>query len=299
MILASLTFTAKKRARAKSNFKKRMAKLYSNANFGKWLQNVRKYVDVKICTREAIVTKYVNSPRFIESRQIGEDLTAVFLKKKKVVMDRKYSIGFTILEVSKLIMYEYWYEIIVPRFGEENVDILLSDTDSFVLHIRNHTREQAKEKMSDVMDFSNLPKSDSFFDASRAKVPGYLKSETPTSEIVECVALKSKCYALRSLPLNSSASSTEEEIEKKCKGITKSRVKKLKIDSYRECVEKMSVIKTRIARLQSKNHNVQTITQNKVSLSSFCDKRYLLQCGRHSRPYQREPQSDFCQICMM
>ena len=294
-----IKFTAKKRAGAKSNFKKRMAKLYSNANFGKWLQNVRKYVDVKICTREAIVTKYVNSPRFIESRQIGEDLTAVFLKKKKVVMDRKYSIGFTILEVSKLIMYEYWYEIIVPRFGEENVDILLSDTDSFVLHIRNHTREQTKEKMSDVMDFSNLPKSDSFFDASRAKVPGYLKSETPTSEIVECVALKSKCYALRSLPLDSSASSAEEEIEKKCKGITKSRVKKLKIDSYRECVEKMSVIKTRIARLQSKNHNVQTITQNKVSLSSFCDKRYLLQCGRHSRPYQREPQPDFCQICMM
>ena len=293
-----IEFTAKKRATTKSNFKKRMAKLLANANFGKWLQNVRKYVDVKICTREAIVTKYINSPRYIESRQIGEDLTAVFLKKKKVVMDRKYSIGFTILEISKLIMYEYWYETIVPRFGEENVDILLSDTDSFVLHIRNHTREQAKEKMSDVMDYSNLSKGDPFYDASRAKVPGYLKSETPTSEIVECVALKSKCYALRSRPLSPSSLSGEEEVEKKCKGITKSRVKKLKIDSYRECIERMAVIKTRIARLQSKNHNVQTITQNKVSLSSFCDKRYLLQCGRHSRPYQREPQSDICQICM-
>ena len=101
---------------------------------------------VKIVCKESTAAKYYNSPRFISSRQLSSDLIAVFLKKKKVVLDRKYSIGFSILEISKLIMYEYFYEVIVPRFGEENVDIILSDTDSFLLHIRNHTREEAREK---------------------------------------------------------------------------------------------------------------------------------------------------------
>ena len=290
-----IDFTAKKRATSKSDFKKRMAKLLANANFGKWLQNVRKYIDVKIVSKETTAAKWINSPRFISSRQLSPDLIAIFLKKKKVVLDRKYSIGFSILEISKLIMYEYFYEVIVPRFGEKNVDIILSDTDSFLLHIRNHTREQAREKMSDVMDYSNLAKNDTFYDAGRAKVPGYLKTETPTSRITECVAPKSKCYAFRSVP--DDANSKEQSVEKKCKGITKSRIKKMKIDSYRECVQNMTVVKTQIARLQSKNHNIQTILQNKVSLSSFCDKRYLLHCGKHSLPYQSGSWPDTCQIC--
>ena len=296
-----IEFTAKKRATSTSDFKKRMAKLLANANFGKWLQNVRKYIEVKIVTKESAAAKYINSPRYISSRQLSPDLIGIFMKKKKVVLDRKYSIGFSILEISKLIMYEYFYETIVPRFGEENVDILLSDTDSFVLHIRNHTRERAREMMADVMDYSNLAKTDSFYDSSRAKVPGYLKSETPTSEILECVAPKSKCYALRSVPVGSSSSEGEEEkkesVEKKCKGITKSRIKKMKIDSYRECIQKMSVIRTQVARLQSRDHNVQTILQNKISLSSFCDKRFLLHCGKHSLPYQKGGWPNTCQIC--
>ena len=199
-------------------------------------------------------------------------------------------------------MFEYWYETIVPRFGEDNVDIILSDTDSFVLHIRNHTRDEARKLMSDVMDFSNLEKNDLFYDSTKAKVPGLLKTETPTSEIVECVALKSKCYALRSkdsesVCFNSESENASIEIKTKCKGISKSRSRKLKIDEYRECVNNMATIRTQIARLQSKDHKITTILQNKISLSSFCDKRYLLQCGKHSMPYQKEPQSDVCSIC--
>lgn len=289
-----IEFTAKKRASTKSDFKKRTAKLLSNANFGKWLQNVRKYIDVKLVTRESTATKYINSPRYISSRQLSDDITAIFLKKEKVVLDRKYSIGFTILELSKLLMYEYYYDVIVPRFGEDNVSIILSDTDSFVLHIKNHTRTEAREKMRDVMDFSNLAPTDEHFDSSRAKVPGYLKTETPTSSIMECVAPKSKCYALRSI---SDKPSLDENIEKKCKGISKSRVKNLKIDSYRKCIQDIATVKTDIARLQSKNHTIQTVIQNKLALSSFDDKRFLLHCGKHSVPYQREPQSNVCDIC--
>ena len=142
------------------------------------------------------------------------------------------------------------------------------------------------------MDFSNPPPSDPFFDASRTKVPGYWKVETPNSTIVECVAPKSKCYAIRTR-----TESGGENVEKKCKGITKSRVKTMKIDSYRKCINSISLIKTDVARLQVKNHNIQTIIQNKVCLSSFDDKRYLLNCGKHSKPYQKEKQSDICNLC--
>lgn len=293
---AYIEFCTKKRATTKSEFKKRMAKLMANANYGKWLQNVRKYIDVKIVSRTSTAAKWINSPRFISSRQLSPDLIAIFLKKQKVVLDRKYSIGFTILEISKLMMYEYFYEVIVPRFGQENVDIILSDTDSFILHIREHSREQARQKMADVMDYSNLDKSDPFFNSARAKVPGYLKTETPTSHIKECVALKSKCYAIRSAP-NDPQTRGEEKIEKKCKGITHNSTKTLKIDSYRKCINDMSVIKTDVARMQSKNHHVQTVLQNKISLTSFCDKRFLLHCGKHSLPYQKGGWLNVCNYC--
>ena len=210
-------------------------------------------------------------------------------------MDRKYSVGFSILELSKLAMFQCFYEVIQPRFGKHNVDILLSDTDSFILHIKNHTKEEARHKLKDVMDFSNLHPSNSFFNETRKNVPGYLKDETPNGSIVECIALKSKCYLIRTR--NELNNRKDDIIDKKCKGITKPRVKRLKIANYRKCVTSIHVVKGTMARISVKKHQIRTVTQNKICLSSFDDKRFMLHCGKHSRAYRQEPMSNKCHIC--
>ena len=165
-----------------------------------------------------------------------------------------------------------------------------------VLYCLYHSQKETREKLKDVMDYSNLPIDDPFYDKSKAKVPGYWKTETPNSTIVKCIAPKSKCYVLRT---KRNQRPGGEEIEKKCKGITKARVKRMNIDSYTQCINSISVIKMEMAHVQVKNHNIQTVIQNKVCLSSFDDKRFLLTCGKHSRPYQSEEQSSICDICQI
>ena len=287
--LPYINFTAKKRAESKSAFKKRTA----NSLFGKWLQNVRKYHEVKILKKKSTVAKYLASPRFKSFRILNDNLIAVFLEKKHVMLDRIYSVGFTVLELSKLAMFQCYYDVIQPRFGFENVDVLLSDTDSFILHLKNCTREEAREKLADVMDFSNLPTDSKFYNADRKNVPGYLKDETPNSSILECIALKSKCYLIRA----KNDDDNKIAIEKKCKGVTKARVKRLKETNFRNCVTNMQVIKGKMARISASKHELRTVLQNKVCLSSFDDKRYLLNCGKHSKTYQAEVRSDNCEKC--
>ena len=288
-----IEFTAEKRKKATSDFKKMTAKLCANGNFGKWLQNARKYIDVKFAHKESTTAKYLGSPRFISFRILNEALVAVFLHNKEVRMDRKFSVGFSILELSKLLMYECLYEMVLPNFGHENVDLILSDTDSYIFHIKNFTKDEVRSRMSSIMDFSNLTKDDPLYDSSRSKVPGYLKDEIPNGDIIECIAPKSKCYALKSR----SRVNQRYSVEKKCKGVARARVKRLKMSSYRNCILTKQAVKATMARIQVKDHKIQTVLQNKICMTSFDDKRYLLSCGVHSRPYQLETQSDRCDRC--
>lgn len=83
--------------------------------------------------------------------------------------------GFTILEFSKAHMFRSYYQSIKPMFGEDNVSLLLTDTDSIIMNVRNFTRREIFERLSPIMDYSNLPIDHEFYDDSRKQVPGYFK----------------------------------------------------------------------------------------------------------------------------
>ena len=287
-----IDFTAEKRKNATSDFKRMTAKLCANGNFGKWLQNARKYMNVVFASKASTAMKYLGNPRFISFRILNDSLIAIFLHKREICMDRKFSVGFTILELSKLKMFECLYDDVLPAFGRENVDIVLSDTDSYVFHIKNYSKDEIRLRLKSLMDFSNMDKQHELFDASKCKVPGFLKDEVPNGDIVECIAPKSKCYVIRTV-----SKKGVESTEKKCKGLAKPRVKRLNVESYRGCILSKRAVKATMARIQVKNHVIQTVMQNKICMTSFDDKRYLLSCGVHSRPYQREAQSDECKRC--
>lgn len=224
-------------------------------------------------------------------RILSKNLTAVFLRKKKIVMNRAYSVGFSILELSKLLMYECYYDKICPKLGSQNVEILMSDTDSFIMNIKNHTQKKIFKKIKNIMDFSNFPKNNKLYSNKRAKVPGFMKSEVPRHKIQEFIGLKSKVYALRSQNKN------EEYIDRKCKGINKARTKKIKLNSYRNCITNMQTVKATMTKIQSKNDIVRTVAQSKICLSSFDDKRFLLQCGKHSIPHGSKLMNLPCRKC--
>ena len=292
-----IEYAAKKRAQSKSPFKNRNRKKMTNANYGRFIMNVRKHIEVKLVSKQSAIEKHMSSPRLKSFRILNSDLTAFFMKKKKITLDKQWSVGWAILELSKLALFQLYYDILVPRFGLENIEVIMSDTDSLILHIKNYKDSEITDRLHDVLDFSNYPSEHPRFSKVRSKIPGFIKNEYPSSQITECVALKAKSYAFQMRDKKSG----KIGIEKKCKGVTKARTRTLKFASYKKCLSNFATIKATVARISVKNHRITSILQQRVCLSSFDDKRYLLECGVHSTPYKDEgiPQNSKCPQCNM
>ena len=107
------------RKAAKSDFEKDLFKLMNNSVFGKTMENIRKY--------ETINT--INL--------ISEDLSIIEMKKTKVKMNKPIYLGLSILEISKILMYEFWYDYMKPKYND-NVKLWYMDTDSFIMNIKTN-----------------------------------------------------------------------------------------------------------------------------------------------------------------
>jgi len=118
------------------------------------------------------------------------------------------------------------------------------------------------------MDFSDYSKEHQLHDTSNKKVIGKFRDETNGEPIVEFIGLKSKMYSFI----------TESHNSKKAKGIKKSTIKQdITHDDYKRCIfEDTFIMHSKMNSIRSFNHNISSVEINKVSLSSWEDKRYYL-----------------------
>ena len=114
---------------AKNYFDKDFFKLMNNAVFGKTVENVRKHRDIKLVTTDKKRSKLVSEPNYHTMNYISENLSIIEMKKAKVKMNKPIYLGLSILEISKLLMYEFWYDYMKPKYGY-NVKLCYMDTDS-------------------------------------------------------------------------------------------------------------------------------------------------------------------------
>lgn len=270
-----------KAVEAGDSFNALLWKLAMNAVYGKFLQNARKHLEVKICTMERGFEKYYSSPSYKAHNILSEDVVAVYHHKRAIKLDRLYATGFSILEISKLHMYRSWYNFIQPTLGKDNVSIVLTDTDSFVLHIRQMTRTQILDMLSPCMDFSNYPEDHPRYSVENKAKPGYFKDESKGNYLTEVIGLRSKCYITR---VKARASNIQKETVV-CKGITKPARAKLSIQAFRNVVKSASKIYADIYSIQAKQREMYTQKISKIALSSSDDKRYLKNCGIHTLPH--------------
>ena len=78
-------------------------------------------------------------------------------------MDKPIYLGFSVLELSKLLMYETYYDKLEPYFGLKNIQLHYMDTDSFVLNVNTKDIFKDLKKLEDIFDFSNLDENHEFF----------------------------------------------------------------------------------------------------------------------------------------
>ena len=96
------------RKKAKNDFEKDLFKLMNNAVLGKTMGNVRKHRDIKLVTTERRRNYLVSEPNYHTTKFFSEDLLVIEMKKIDILMNKPVHLGLSILELSKIVMYEIW-----------------------------------------------------------------------------------------------------------------------------------------------------------------------------------------------
>ena len=104
------------RMQAENDFKKEFYKLMNNSVCGKTMENVRKHRDIKLVTTEKRRLKLASEPNYHTTTHFSENLIAIEMKQTKVKMNKPIYLGQTILDISKTVMYEFWYDYIKPKY---------------------------------------------------------------------------------------------------------------------------------------------------------------------------------------
>ena len=100
----------KLRKEPKNDFEKDFFKIMNNFVFGKTMGNVRKHSDVKLVTTDGKRNKLVSEPNYYIKKRFSEHLLVIEMKKTKVQMNKSIYLAMLILDISKTLMYEFWYD---------------------------------------------------------------------------------------------------------------------------------------------------------------------------------------------
>ena len=210
---------------------------------------------------------------------ISKDLSIIEMKKTKTKKKRNKPIylGMLILDISKILMYEFWYDYMKPKYGND-VKLCYMDTDSFVMNIK--TEDFYKDIVNDVekrFDTSDYEVDRPLPIGKNKKVIGLMKDKLGGKIITEFVTLRPKTYSYLT---------DDGKEDKKAKGTKKCVIKRMfQFDDYKNCLLKDEVILKSQQRFISKKHGVYTENINKIALSNNDDKRIVSSDKNTSYPY--------------
>ena len=182
------------RKAAKNDFEKDLFKLMNNSVFGKTMENIRKLRDIKLVTTDKKRSKLVSEPTYHTINLISEDLSIIEMKKTNVKVNKPIYLGLSILEISKILRYEFWYDYMKRKYSD-NVKLCYMDMDSFIMNIK--TNDFYKDISNDIenrFDTSNYEVNRPLPTGKNKKIIGLMKDELGGKIITEFVTLRPKTY---------------------------------------------------------------------------------------------------------
>ena len=183
------------RKKVENEFEKNFFKLMNNSVFGKTMENVRNHRDIKLVTSDKRRKRLVSEPNYHSHKTFSDHLIAIEMKKTRVKMSKPLYLGMSILGISKILMYEFWYYI-NPKYGDR-AKLCYTDTDSFIIYIIKDFFQDISNDVKIWFDTSNYDKNDKrpLPIVKNKKVPGLFKDELGGKIIIEVVALRPITYA--------------------------------------------------------------------------------------------------------
>ena len=253
---------------AASSFEKDFFKLMSNSVFGKTIENIRKRQKVNIIDNRKMAVKLSSKPNFERLTIFDENLVAVHMKKTEVYFNKPIYVGQAILDISKILMFDFHYNYIKNKYGDK-AELLFTDTDSLMYLIQTddfyHDINKYVKKKFDTSDYpENHPSG--IKTGVNKKVIGKFKDEAAGKQITHFVGLRPKLYTFK----------VEEKGEtRKAKGVKKNVIKKsLSFEDYKKCLFSEEKVMKEMNIIRSQNHDIFSMTVNKVALSSNDNKRF-------------------------
>ena len=198
------------------------------------MENIRNHWDIKLVTTDKKRSKLVPEPNYHTINLISEDLSIIEMKKTKIKMNKPIYLGLSILEISKILMYEFWYDYIKPKYAN-NVRLCYADTDSFIINIKtNDFYEDIASDVENRFDTSNYEVNRLLPMGKNKKVIGLMKDELSGKIMMEFVTLRPKTYSFLT---------DDGKEDKKAKGTKKCIIKKMiKFNDYKKCLLNDEVI---------------------------------------------------------
>ena len=287
-----IKLNSKKRQESGGNeFRKNHYKLQNNAIYGKTIQDVTKYRNYEIVNHERY-SKLLRQPHLLQQeialkqcdncKQLGsaeygkcqdENGCCICVERVKssVYLNMPIIIGFAVLELSKLKMYQTWYEM--KDICGDKLKLLYHDTDSFIYSIEIPSNIEHFKQLKHMFDFSNYDKEHSLYNSKLALVPGYLKNEHPNNTIDEFAGLRSKCYSI--------TFTNDEENKVVCKGVRARN--KLRHQMYKDCLVTGEDVYVDETHLRSEQQTMYRMSQRKKALCSEDSKRIWI--GESEEPF--------------
>ena len=188
------------------------------------------------------------------------------MKKTRVKMTKPLYLGMPILDISKILMYEFWYNYIRPKYGDRT-KLCYTDTDSFMIYIKTkYFFEDISNDVEGHFDTPNYDKNDKtpLPKGKNKKVPGLFKDELGGKIMTEFVAARPKAYLYLDDDCNE---------HKKSKGTKRCVIKqKLMFKNFKDCFFNNKTVYRLQKRFKSDHHQVYAEETKKIVLSSNDDK---------------------------
>ena len=231
---------------------------------------------MKLISDPAMVFKEISSPRFRHADIINSSVTQVVSNKIRHLVNIPYYIGSCILDLSKLTMMKFYYNIFIRKYGIHRVQLEMSDTDSFLMKIQCENIYQDLKDLK-VVDFGNYPEDHPFYDRTNAGKMFYLKDESGSRPISAFIGLRAISYSIQN------ADNSENKVVSK--GVPRQKLKQLSHSTLESVLHNVQRHLIKSQALRSFKHQMYTITQSQLGLSPFDSKRYLCATGYHTLPY--------------
>src|SRR6185437_2273514 len=210
-----IAFNTEKRQGAKNAFEKDFFKLMNNSVYGKTMENVRKYQDVKLMAMnndqdKKKFIKQICKPSFKYARQLGNTLVGSHMGKATITLNKPIIVGASVLGLSKLLMYHFWYGYVKERYGNK-AQLGYIDTDSFIFQV------ETEDIYKDMAERPDL------FDLNDSKTIGLFKDETLDNVITESYYIRAKSYHYVL---------ADKSTKSKHKGVSKKGINEMATNSY-------------------------------------------------------------------